>query len=91
MIIDMTTNRPGPESGDLLVARPTASNEYELMIVPSSESVMHGRYGRAIILGLELSQERGVDLWLTEDHIHYVRLAAHRSAPPASGESSATG
>lgn len=80
----MQRDIPFPEPGDLLVTRPTASAEYELTTLPNSESLMHGRCARAITVGLDLAQQLGVDLWLTEDHIHFLRLAAHRSAQPQS-------
>jgi len=86
----MTGNEPTPESGDLLVARPTASKEYDLTIVPTSKVVIRDRFGRAIAAGLDLAQELSVDLWLTEDHIHYLRLAAHRGSRTHSGELRAT-
>jgi hypothetical protein len=83
--IPLLRDIPFPEPGDLLVARPTASLEYELTRLPDSESVMRGRCARTITVGLQMAQSLCVDLWLTEDYIHFLRLAANRGLRPAAG------
>lgn len=74
----MGRNGPGPEPGDLLVSRATATRDYLVTIVPTSECVLRGIANSAVTAGLDLAQQLGVDLWLTEDHIHFLRLAAFR-------------
>ena len=74
----MGRNGPGPEPGDLLVSRATATRDYVVTIVPASECVLRGIANSAVTAGLDLAQQLGVDLWLTEDHIHFLRLATFR-------------
>jgi hypothetical protein len=40
--------------------------------------VLRGIANSAVTTGLDLAQQLGVDLWLTEDHIHFLRLATFR-------------
>jgi hypothetical protein len=75
----MGRNGPGPEPGDLLVSRATATREFLVTIVPTSEIVLRGIANTAVTTGLDLAQQLGVDLWLTEDHVHFLRLATFRS------------
>ena len=42
-----------------------------MTIVPTSECVLRGIANSAVTAGLDLAQQLGVDLWLTEDHIHF--------------------
>ena len=63
----MGSNSLKPEQGDLLVSRATATREYLVTIVPTSECVLRGVATRALTAGLDLAQQLGVDLWLTED------------------------
>ena len=74
----MGRNGPGPEQGDLLVSRATATREFLVTIVPTSEIVLRGIANSAVTAGLDLAEQLGVDLWLTEDHIHFLRLASFR-------------
>lgn len=67
-----------PEPGDLLVSRPTASADYEVSVFGNGKCVTHGRGNLAIGIGRELAERLTVDLWITEDHNHFQRLAAHR-------------
>ena len=46
--------------------------------MPNAERMVFDRCARAITVGLDIAAERGVDLWLTEDLTHLLRLAAHR-------------
>ena len=83
----MGRSGPGPEPGDLLVSRATATREFLVTIVPTPDVVLRGIANSAVTTGLDLAQQLGVDLWLTEDHIHFLRLATfrphgHRSADP---------
>ena len=75
----MGRNGPGPEPGDLLVSPATATREFLVTIVPTSDVVLRGVANSAVTTGLDLAQQLEVDLWLTEDHIHFLRLATFRS------------
>ena len=49
-----------------------------MTIVPTSECVLRGTANTAVMAGLDLAEQLGVDLWLSEDHIHFLRRAAFR-------------
>jgi hypothetical protein len=40
--------------------------------------VLCGIANSAVTAGLDLAHQLGVDLWLTEDHVHFLRLAVFR-------------
>jgi hypothetical protein len=67
-----------PQMGDVLVSKPTASRDHDVSVIPDAESVIQGPHDPAIASGRELAQRLGVHLWLTEEHIHFLRLATHR-------------
>lgn len=56
--------------------------------MPSAERMIFDRCAHAIVVGLDIAAQRGVDLWYTEDVTHLMRLAAHREDdqqwPPSS-------
>jgi hypothetical protein len=67
-----------PQMGDVLISKPTASRDHDVCVIPDAETVVRGSHDVAVAGGRELAQRLGVDLWLTEDHIHFLRLATHR-------------
>jgi hypothetical protein len=75
----MERHGPLPEAGDVLVSRVTATREYFLTVVPTADCVMRATANTAVKAGLELAQELDVDLWLTEDHIHFLKVAIFRA------------
>jgi len=68
---------PLPETGDVVVSNPSATVDYEVSIVPN-RSRMSARHDVAVAKGQELAERLGVDLWLTQDHTHFLRLASYR-------------
>lgn len=66
-----------PETGDVLVANTSATTEYDVSMVPN-HSHMCARHDMAVANGRELAERLGVDLWLTQDHTHFLRLASYR-------------
>ena len=46
--------------------------------MPNAERMIFDRCAHAIVVGLDIAAQRGVDLWYTENLTHLMRLAAHR-------------
>lgn len=67
-----------PKYGDVLVSNPTATVEHDVSIVPGQSEIICPNHATALARGDELARERGVDLWLTEDHTHFMRIATYR-------------
>ena len=67
-----------PQDGDVLITRRTAAVMYDVVIMPDDKCVTRARHDLAITVGRETAQQLRVDLWITEDHIHFWRLAAYR-------------
>ena len=74
----MQSQQTLPQVGDVLISKPTAIVEHDVSIVATSTSVLRARYDLAITEGQKLAEQLSVDLWLTEDHTHFRRLAGHR-------------
>lgn len=66
-----------PESGDVVVSNPSATVEYVVSIVPDQPH-LSSNHDTAVAKGRALAERLGVDLWLTQDHTHFVRLASFR-------------
>jgi hypothetical protein len=69
-----------PRIGDVLVSSPTATLEYYVRVVPGPQERICPNHSAAVALARELAKERRVDAWLSEDHIHFLRIASHREA-----------
>jgi hypothetical protein len=67
-----------PQHGDLLVANPTATVDYGLTTVGESVSLACANCAAAVAQAVELARQRHVDAWLTEDHTHFLKIAACR-------------
>ena len=67
-----------PQDGDILVSRVCATGQYSVAVVPQPPHLTHERRIRALEMARLLAHERAVDGWLTEDLIHFVRLAHFR-------------
>jgi hypothetical protein len=77
--IQMLPDHPElPHNGDVLVSRPTARVEHEISIVPRPPHLTCATHDQAIAQGSELAERLQVDVWLTEDHRHFLRVAAFR-------------
>lgn len=72
----------GPRSGDVLISKISATVEHEVCIVPAQPSVVCRNYDTAVSQADQLAIEHHVDAWLTEDHIHFVKIASHRTDRP---------
>lgn len=68
-----------PQTGDVLVSNPTATVEYEVSIVPAPPSIVCPNHDSALETGCALARDRQVDVWLTENHRHFLKIASHRS------------
>ena len=44
--------------------------------MPYGDCLLRDHLERAVAVGLELALQLGVDLWLTEDRVHFLLLAA---------------
>jgi hypothetical protein len=67
------------QSGDVLVSHPTAVREHQISIVPNPPHALSPTHDAAVADARSEADARGVDAWLTEDHTHVVKIAAHRS------------
>jgi hypothetical protein len=76
---------PWPRDGDLLIARRTATVEHDVLVMPGGEVLARARYELAVAAGRNAAQQLGVDLWRTEDHKHFRKVATFRDADPHSG------
>jgi hypothetical protein len=68
-----------PQSGDILVSRSSGNVEHQIGVVPDAPLVSCPTHDRAVTKACALAQERGVDAWLTEESIHFLRLASYRT------------
>ena len=74
------SRRQYPQTGDVLVSRPTARADiYEISVVPTKADLVATRYDDAMERVRELARVRAVDGWYTCDHTHYARIARHRN------------
>ena len=69
-----------PKHGDVLVSNPTATVEYDVIIVGGEVDTTGAHYTAAVARASTLAAERRVDAWLTEDHIHFLQIASWREA-----------
>jgi hypothetical protein len=67
-----------PREGDVLVSRMPARVEHELSVVPQRPEWVCPNHNAAIERAQELARERRVDVWLTEDNIHVLKIASYR-------------
>jgi hypothetical protein len=67
-----------PQVGDVLVSNPTATLDHDLSIVPNTPHVICPTHDVAVARGHELARDLGVDVWLTEDHTHFIKLGSYR-------------
>jgi hypothetical protein len=70
-----------PARGDVLVSRRSASQDYEVSVVPEEAQLVGERYAAAIAHALDLASRLSVDAWYTEDLIHFV-LVSHVDETP---------
>lgn len=71
-----------PRDGDVLVSNPSATVEHVVSIVPAAPDMMCANHDSAVSKAHELAKNRHVDVWLTEDNRHFLKLASYRSEEP---------
>jgi hypothetical protein len=67
------------KAGDVLVSHPIAVREHEINVPPNAPHAMSPTHDEAVSDGRSEADALGVDAWLTEDHRHVVKIAAHRA------------
>ena len=72
--------RPAPQDGDVLASRPTArTDNFAIRVIPAGTHAVAGRYDEAIAFIRAFARQHAVDAWYTCNHIHFLRVAHHRS------------
>jgi hypothetical protein len=74
-----------PKTGDVLVSNPSATVEHDVCIVPNRPHLTCPNHDSAVSAGVALAKELRVDAWLTEDRIHFLRLATYRETDSPAG------
>ena len=72
-----------PQPGDVLVSNTTATLEHGISIVPEQAHLTCPTHDAGVARGHELARDLGVDVWLTEDHCHFIKLGSYREESPA--------
>jgi hypothetical protein len=67
-----------PQPGDILVSRSSGNVEHQIGVVPDPPHESLPSHDRAVRKACEMAEARHVDAWLTEDLIHFLRLATFR-------------
>jgi hypothetical protein len=67
-----------PQTGDILVSNPRSTLEHEVSIVPALPHLTCPNHDTAVAQADALARARQVDVWLTEDQTHFLRLASYR-------------
>jgi hypothetical protein len=67
-----------PQTGDVLVSNPTATIEHCVTIVGESFVETCPNHDSALTKARELARSRHVDVWLTEDHTHFLKIVSYR-------------
>ena len=73
-----------PRDGDVLVSHPMARVECEIAVVPRPPHAVNEKHAAALASATMLASNLGVDVWLTHDRRHFLRVASFRqvSEPP---------
>lgn len=67
-----------PRDGDVLVSKEPARVEREVRIWPETGGLVCPNHDSAVTRAHEMAKQRQVDAWLTEDHVHFMKIASHR-------------
>lgn len=73
------------QDGDVLVSNPSATIEHRVSIVGDSTVHTCPNHDAAVTKARELAKDRHVDVWLTEDHTHFMKVASYRRDKSRSG------
>jgi hypothetical protein len=69
-----------PQQGDILASRRSARHDrYAISVIPACTHAVAGGYDEAITFVREFARQHAVDAWYTCNHIHFLRVAQHRS------------
>jgi hypothetical protein len=75
-----------PRDGDVLVSNSTAAVEHRVSIVADSTvETCKNDHDVALTKARELAKDRHVDVWRTEDHTHFLKVAFYRRGDGRSG------
>jgi hypothetical protein len=72
-----------PQTGDILVSNRSATTDHDVSVVPERPQFVCPNHHTAVEKAHELAKARAVDVWLTEDHTHFMKLGTYRNAQPA--------
>ena len=67
-----------PRLGDVLVSNRAATLDHDISIVPNTPHLTCRTHDDAIARGHEIARDLGVDLWLTEDRTHFMKIGSFR-------------
>ena len=67
-----------PEPGDVLITKRLAVVERDISIVPHAPHVPCPTHDEARAIACAVAEKMHTDAWLTEDRIHFLKLASHR-------------
>jgi hypothetical protein len=67
-----------PQPGDVLITKRLAIVERDISIVPHAPHLICPTHDEAVATGCALAEQRHTDAWLTEDRVHFLRLASYR-------------
>ena len=67
-----------PQPGDILVSNRSATTDHDVSIVPRRAHWVYPNHSAAVAEAHELAKARQADVWLTEDHTHFLKLASYR-------------
>jgi hypothetical protein len=67
-----------PQAGDILVSNRSATTDHDVSIVPNRAERVYPNHKAAVARAHELAQARQVDVWLTADHTHFLKLGSYR-------------
>ena len=80
--LERASDRPRP--GDVIASRRSARNDiYAISVIPGAPRAMAGAYDQALDVVHRLAELHAVDGWYTCNHIHFLRIAHHRSREAA--------
>ena len=69
-----------PRPGDIMASRPTAREDsYAISVIPGATQGIASGYNEALDTVRRLAELHAVDGWYTCNHIHFLRVAHHRS------------
>jgi len=68
-----------------VIARRSASTVYELSVLPGPPQLEEQTYSAAVTLARNLAERQKVDVWYSDDHIHFTCISRCREVPAGTG------